>query len=1601
MVDPTPIDLDFSFLDEPTASPTIDRDPQVAVTSEIETFEIDFSFIETDEQNEQSDRSIARIFSDTIIDQGIDFAKRSANELVAGSSGGFIPEPFEVEGRDVEGGFIQGTDIKQGGSSVIAGLLATQAGAVAGQILFPIPGVGAVAGAAVGRGLFTAGQGVREGRRTFQDIKRIELEKDNDFSLYDRASAIGASIFSGSATAALEFVSIGKLGKFFGIGAKKSGKTAINEVGKAAVRRGRVKALFNSRPVKGLIIEGSTEAAQELTSQTATSLSTGGNQFDVEELARSGLVGGIVGGGVGGLASTADALLPEVEQSGEGIEQQVKKASEDVETDAAAIAEDAQRLEENQVFNEIQKASNPDNDTETVIPKEQLSSEDLQSAFQDDPDLALRTDEDGNTIVANKQRRFENAQEEREALQETLDNLPRLDKLEKRRTHKQQEINRLEKEFDTLSEQNKFEEADQVLSKVERAEGQLAKLDDKIKQGNENDSRTERGQIKNQIQLLDDEISGLETFAKEFPTGADFELEQFGAVGIPTARNLEPSELELQRDPGDTPKQLSDASSSLLGRRRTRKRDRIVAERDTAQQKIEDLTNDFDVLVNQGELRDAEIIADEIDKTRDRIDRLDTDVSNIDVRSTSPIAGAFGIAETNDGKFGVVRGGEQIGAFDTRQEALNAIRTQEPALQVVSSDVISDPQSIENGVNTFGNIPTSPQSQIIPEDVGRTVDQIVDNTNPKKSALFFRWLKRGFDPNRQLGSKNFEAFLESEGLQNRITKEAEFLMKDLNNALQNLNQFDEANLKQLNEILKANPGQTPEQRYNILSPELRPIARNMRAQLDKLSRDLVKSGAVQGPMAITVLENQGSYLNRNYKIFDLKKDWLVEMKKPENKALINQAIGLFRLRRPELRQASDVEVTTEIMGFLVDTVQGESPLGALEKSNVLRKNSNILRAREDIHPIIRQLWGERQTISENYPRSIFKMANLLASQTFLNNLKANGLASGVFSETKTTRHIAQMDVTKSKALQPISDLFVEPEFKDALEKFMSNENLLPKWIQGVVAMNSLSKMSKTVLSEQTQATNFWGNMPFLIMNGNLGSLKNFDAAFRDILHDFGIGDTIARREKILEYTEQSMLNQSTVIADLEAAAKDVLGSTDTTQDYVTRTMEATRETFKKYSVPNIGALFIGTGKLTVKGIGVAKRIYQANDDLFKILNYEAEKVKLRKEFPDITEAELRKRAAQETRDGLPFYNVAPEFVQQLRRLPLLAPFATFAAESVRITATQAQKGFQEIKNPKTRKRGFERIAFITVATSLSRATEEFSKYLTGVDDDEMNAVSDIAAPWDANSNKIITGRDKNNNLRFVSLSNSDPFFIFNKPINALFRSDLSFKDRIINTIGEVMDPFLSQEIFLDKLLDLRDNKAPNTDRPIYDLSEPVTGVQDMFAHLLTAITPTIIEQGKKAYRDIQQGRIADAVAPALFGVRPRSIDMDSIMFQKGSEFMQQRRFISADFSKAIRDAIKKDNLTESFVTQEYARANKKFQRHQGILNRKVISGLKLAIVPEEVQRQLKKASLNGELQAAALENRILNFLVSSQAMSNFEEKGADLSIIRQGIENAQ
>jgi hypothetical protein len=544
-------------------------------------------------------------------------------------------------------------------------------------------------------------------------------------------------------------------------------------------------------------------------------------------------------------------------------------------------------------------------------------------------------------------------------------------------------------------------------------------------------------------------------------------------------------------------------------------------------------------------------------------------------------------------------------------------------------------------------------------------------------------------------------------------------------------------------------------------------------------------------------------------------------------------------------------------------------------------------------------------------------------------------------------------------------LFIDPSWKkaidDGMEVALGENALMRHWMK----VKATSQGMKTVFSIPTHGRNVMGNLFIMLANGTINPYY-MAKGFKNTAKKFTKLSSPEDLARFARYQELGIVDSSINAASLRAAAGDA---------------------FKK----NHGGFVEGIIDKTKIGRGGKKIIdkivqaYEAEDNLFKIANFENLKASYRKAFPDMSEDALEKFTAQRTRDMMPNYNLVPKAIKSLRALPL-GNFVAFPAEMIRNSMNLAKYAWKDISGATAREMraqgirvndnairamGMKRLAGMTAAGVAGDAMVEQSKQMFGISDEEEQALNNVLPEWEKGTNKIFTGPIKRNSkgeieVDYLNLGPIDPYSYIKNPakmvaaavLNNEDYNEQTIQDMYVKSFKDIISPFADPSMAAQAALDAYKGKGATADEPVTDKIGRV---------LLKSFTPGTLDYiNKRLLSEKMEKKFGEGEAKnqygfgiakgevdnlAAFGLRRQTANLSEGFKFNTSKPLRDMQQSKRRFNNVIKDYT---NTDPNAVVEAYKESQQNKYKHAQRLRTILRSYKRLGMDETDMYRSLTK-----------------------------------------------
>ena len=641
----------------------------------------------------------------------------------------------------------------------------------------------------------------------------------------------------------------------------------------------------------------------------------------------------------------------------------------------------------------------------------------------------------------------------------------------------------------------------------------------------------------------------------------------------------------------------------------------------------------------------------------------------------------------------------------------------------------------------------------------------------------------------------------------------------------------------------------------------------------------------------TVAANIGEYLTRSYRFSGAKKqNYIKELKSTaEGTSIINKAKGYIASKVPAFGNA--VKEGDNIVGFTpkdpqmakamddyINTILqigDETGVGdALVKRKVV--DAEVFKKRRNLPKEIRDLLGEIKDPSQQFVTSVAKMEDFLNSSKYFTEVYDAGLGKFIFKEAASGDGVNFTEkIVTSNPFNPLNGKFTTEAIAKSIAKFSDDtqggSTLGTLYNTFLLGPKALTQEMKTTLSPITHFRNLISALSFSAVNGNLFKPGAFAEAKKvlfpnlksQLASDFKrkfntVDDLQAQFDEYQKLQRLGVVNTSARLGDLQRTLDEITEGVDNMTEL------GKTQTF----LDSLGRKFEGFDPIR-KG---ARTLYQAEDDFYKIQNFYAEKNKVnelfKKEFInnnasftakyadlakkfgiDDINAPVRKDAegkiieasgidrfidqyaADIVRNNIPNYDYVGKGIQLLRKLPF-GNFVAFPAEIIRTGINTITRGVKEFNDPLLRGIGMTRLGSMAVfGLGSGKAFSEMGQLISGVSNEQINALREYLPEWSKNSDIIPVKQD--GQLYYIDYSHTNAYDALTRPfrtaLNEMRKGAVDEEGFIKNMTtaaiagaSETMKPFVEEAIFTNFAADifLRGGQTKEGSR-VYNPEDPL------------------------------------------------------------------------------------------------------------------------------------------------------------------------------------
>ena len=557
----------------------------------------------------------------------------------------------------------------------------------------------------------------------------------------------------------------------------------------------------------------------------------------------------------------------------------------------------------------------------------------------------------------------------------------------------------------------------------------------------------------------------------------------------------------------------------------------------------------------------------------------------------------------------------------------------------------------------------------------------------------------------------------------------------------------------------------------------------------------------------------------------------------------------------------------------------------------------------------------------------------------------DGVLVNRLSNTYTTREIAESFTNVSK----IQD-FMRGETGGPIGKTFSWG-----WRNLLLTPKAGAQYAKTILSVPTHIRNFLSSSAFSFANGTMfTNPRVFKQAMDNAFGSVQVGGPRKElsQEKYREYLELGIVNTNVRLGDLRNLMKDVrFGEGNFATDSIL--------------FPMINSLGKKTGRGIKKAGKFMQDLYVAEDDIWKIINYEVQLVQRGDRYAKagikISPQALKQEVAQIVQDTVPNYAKVGEFVRAARVSPF-GNFMSWPSEVFRTGYGIFKQIAKDLKDPITGKLnpatsknpmkdlGLKRLVGMVGAMGIiPYGLIKGSQAIFGVSNEEADAANDFVAPWAKSSQKIYFRDPNTDELFYIDWSKNNVYDTLTRPFQTLLRNIQEgiqdeeillqgFVQGIAEAAGETASPFISESIYTEAFMDIwgREGRTREGKQLYNDQTPGPEKIAIIMQHLGKTLLPTTqpFQRTKKAFTG-EPGKGSELYEipyelAGIFGFRGIKVNPEKSMAFKLFEYQKA----ISDSRKLFTGEIDVTEMrTANDVINRYYTANKKiFENRKKLLN---------------------------------------------------------------------
>ena len=851
----------------------------------------------------------------------------------------------------------------------------------------------------------------------------------------------------------------------------------------------------------------------------------------------------------------------------------------------------------------------------------------------------------------------------------------------------------------------------------------------------------------------------------------------------------------------------------------------------------------------------------------------------------------------------------------------------------------------------------------------------------------------------------------AENLANNLEKTVENLVK--NKTFKNDNEVNDF----ITNVLTQKRGIKNTNYYKNLPNNIKNQLDEIRITIDDLGAMLGGSKYADAKLKAEISANMGKYLRTTYARYE-------DAGFVPTQQVFDDAVNyLYRNTTRKLNDKGVLETDAELKKRVTEYAKGflnqsdEAGLNSYLQTlgdDVLKKSNKSLKViygdKKNFAPEIAALLGRETNISTRVFRTVERLSSDLFRYKLYDDVFSKGQGVYFFNSEEAAKkvfgnNVKKIQLSKTFEQSGLNNQYTTPELAKFFTRVKAQEevagNFSTRAFTFFLMSKGLGQAAATVGNFYTHLRNTYGQATIMLSNGLKPFSRETDDAFAILKDRLKKGGERELQKTYEEFLELGIVNQSVNVGDFKRLVNSYSRNKANTIDK----SPLFNQNLLQTTVDKNGRLI--KDKAT-KAYNVATDLYVAEDDLFRIATFEQE-LKILKEANKLlpqsqryTLTELRREAADITRNTLPTYELVPATARQLRKLPI-GNFFSFHAERFRNTVETYKRAIQEIfsGNEVLMNRGLDRLAGKIVYGALGyEGLNQGTKLLFNVSDEDEKNYKDLAAPpWAKNSN-FVYFKTPEGKLYYLDTQFTDP----DAPVNNFVRGILNEitdpntpKDGLMKKIDDVtlealrsfFAPFVDEALLTERVVDsivaaFGSEEGRRKIKPqLFDFSEP--GLQEgefgknaakTVTYVAESVVPVTLRQlvapeklGNAIYRELTEenpvNRYEKPIDSKLefivnaTGLRFNSLDdkaLESALRFKLRRLNKATNINESRIDKYVANAINNPNVSYDDILENYRVANEEYYRQyvNGIRAIEAAKNLNLnrAVIEEIIEEEL-------------------------------------------------